>query len=94
MQAWLRAEIASATVDLRRVDSAGRAKLKAIRIDPDIHVRVEAGCAEYKTGSLRQRANLVECSESDLLGEELNIMTHDRIFERALQRMTVWTPRT
>jgi hypothetical protein len=43
---------------------------------------------------MHQRANLTECTESELLSEELNIMTHDRIFEDALQRMTAWTPRS
>jgi glucose-6-phosphate dehydrogenase assembly protein OpcA len=94
VQAWLRRELPSAAVDLRRVDPAGPAKIKAIRIDPDIHVRIELDCAEYDAGSLRQRANLSDCSEGDLLNEELNIMTHDRIFERALERMTAWTPRS
>jgi glucose-6-phosphate dehydrogenase assembly protein OpcA len=94
MQAWLRRELRSAAVDLRRVDSTSPVKIKAIRIDPDIHLRIESNCAEYETGSLRQRANLSECSEGDLLNEELNIMTHDRIFERALERMTAWTPRS
>jgi glucose-6-phosphate dehydrogenase assembly protein OpcA len=96
LQAWLRRELRSAAVDLRRVDggAVGMAKIKAIRIDPDIHVRIESDCAEYDSGSLRQRANLSDCSEGDLLNEELNIMTHDRIFERALERMTAWTPRS
>jgi len=99
LQAWLRSEIQSATVDLRRVEagsaeSGGPAKLKAIRVAPDIHIQVEANCAEYQAGSLRQWASLPECSEGDLLSEELNIMTHDRIFERVLQRMTAWTPRS
>lgn len=94
LQAWLRTEIQSATVDLRKVDAAGPAKLKAIRVAPDINIQVEANCAEYQTGSLRQWANLPECSEGDLLSEELNIMTHDRTFERVLQRMTAWTPRS
>jgi len=94
LQAWFRSELKSAGVDLRRIDSAGQAKLKAIRIDPDIHIQVEANCAHYETGSLRQWANLPECTEGDLLNEELNIMTHDRIFERVLQRMTAWTPRS
>jgi glucose-6-phosphate dehydrogenase assembly protein OpcA len=94
LQAWLRRELRSATVDLRRVDSTGPAKIKAIRIEPDIHIRVESNCAEYETGSLRQRANLSDGSEGDLLNEELNIMTHDRIFERVLERMTAWTPRS
>jgi glucose-6-phosphate dehydrogenase assembly protein OpcA len=94
MQAWLRSVLKSAEVYLRPVDPAGLAKLTAIRIDPDVHVRVEANCAEYETGPLSQRANLPEPAESELLGEELNIMTHDRIFERALQRMTAWTPKS
>ena len=110
LQAWLRSEFRSDSqsagaagdalqldlllVDLRRVDPTGKAKLKAIRVDPDIQVQVEANCAEYRTGSLHQWANLPECSEGELLGEELNIMTHDRIFERVLQRMTPWTPRS
>jgi glucose-6-phosphate dehydrogenase assembly protein OpcA len=94
LQAWLRSELKSAAVDLRRVDSGVEVRLKAIHIDTDIHVRIEANCAQYETGSMHQWANLPKCSESDLLSEELNIMTHDRIFERALQRMTVWTPRS
>ncbi len=93
LQAWLRSALESAAVDLRRVDPTDTAQLKAIRIDPDIQVRVEANCAQYETGSMRQRANLSECSEGDLLSEELNIMVHDPIFERVLQRMTAWTPR-
>ena len=98
LQAWLRSELRSelraAAVDLHRVDSAGTPKIKAIRIDPDVQIRIESNCAEYETGSLRQRANLPESTEGDLLNEELNIMTHDRIFERALERMTAWTPRS
>jgi glucose-6-phosphate dehydrogenase assembly protein OpcA len=94
LQAWLRSELQSASVGLRKVDAAGQARLKAIRVDPDIQIQVEANCAEYQTGSLRQWANLPECSEGDLLNEELNIMTHDRTFERVLQRMTAWTPRS
>jgi glucose-6-phosphate dehydrogenase assembly protein OpcA len=92
LQAWFRSELRSTTVDLRRADPSGKPKLKVIRIDPDILIQVEANCAEYQTGSLRQWANLPEASDGDLLIEELNIMTHDRIFERALQRMTAWTP--
>jgi glucose-6-phosphate dehydrogenase assembly protein OpcA len=94
LQAWLRRELRSAAVDLRRADPTGPPKISAIRIDPDIHVRIELDCAEFVVGSLRQRANLSDCSEGDLLNEELNIMTHDRIFERALERMTAWTPRS
>jgi glucose-6-phosphate dehydrogenase assembly protein OpcA len=94
IQAWLRTAMVSAAVNLRRVDPAGAPKRQTIRIEPDIRVRVEENCAEYEAGSLRQRGNLPATSESDLLSEELNIMTHDRTYERALQRMTAWTPRS
>jgi glucose-6-phosphate dehydrogenase assembly protein OpcA len=94
LQAWFRSALSSAAVDLRRLDPSGQSKLQVIRIAPDIQIRVEENCAQYETGALRQRANLPQCSESDLLDEELNIMTHDPIFERALQRMTAWTPRS
>lgn len=98
LQAWFRSTLRStslpADVDLRRSDSADKAGIAAIHIDRDIQIRVEKNCAEYECGSLRQRANISESSESALLDEELNIMIHDRIFERALQRMTVWAPRS
>jgi hypothetical protein len=73
---------------------AGEPRLKAIRIPPDIQIRVDSSCAEYETGAMHQRANIPECTESELLSEELHIMTHDRIYESALQRMTAWTPRS
>ena len=94
LQAWLRAELGTVEVVLHRVDPAATQKLRAIHIPPDIHIRAEAGCAEYETGAMKQRANIPECSESELLSEELNIMAHDRTFERALQRMTAWTPKS
>jgi len=94
LQAWLRAELGSAEVDLHRVSATGGPALKAVHIPPDIHIRPAEGCAEYETGSMKQRANIPECTESELLSEELNIMAHDRIFERALQRMTAWTPKS
>ena len=97
-QAWLRAELrtemAGSRVELQRGDAKGKGQIKSIRIDPDLSVRVEANCAQYASGSLRQRANLPDCAEHDLLSEELSIMTHDRVFERALQRMSPWTPRS
>ena len=94
LQAWLRAEVAAASVELRRVDTKEKGDIKGIRIGPDLSVRVKANCAEYETGSLRQRANLPASTEQDLLSEELSIMTHDPVFERALQRMSPWTPRS
>jgi glucose-6-phosphate dehydrogenase assembly protein OpcA len=94
MQAWLRSGMPNAEVDLHRAGQAGCGDMKAIRIDPDINVQLQPHCAEYETGALSQRANLPGCADHDLLREELSIMTHDRVFERALQRMSVWTPRS
>jgi glucose-6-phosphate dehydrogenase assembly protein OpcA len=94
IQAWLRSEMTSATVDLRKDGSEGRGEIKAIQIEPDLNVRVSSNCAEYETGALHQRANLTSCAEHELLSEELSIMSHDPAFERALQRMTIWTPRS
>jgi glucose-6-phosphate dehydrogenase assembly protein OpcA len=101
LQAWFRSELRFADVPIRRMDPGDFSHVTGIRIGSDIHIRVESDCAEYETGSLRQRANLSggafsteQSPEADLLSEELSIMTHDRVFERVLQRMTVWTPRS
>lgn len=93
LQGWLRSELRSARIIIRRLDPNGLSKMTGVRIDSDIHIHIESTCAEYETGALRQRANLFQGSEADLLNEELGIMSHDRIFERVLQHMTVWTPR-
>ena len=94
LQAWFRSELRSADVPIHRMDPGDFSHVTGIRIGSDIHIRVESDCAEYEAGPLRQRANLSGGSEADLLSEELSIMTHDRVFERVLQRMTVWTPRS
>jgi hypothetical protein len=97
LQAWFRSVLRSvlpAIVDLRRVPGEGAPALVAIRIDPGVSLRIKENCAEYETGSLRQHATLPESPEHQLLAEELNIAGRDGVFERALQRMTVWTPRS
>ena len=94
MQAWLRSAMPDVAVDLHRISEAGHGEIKAIRTDPDLKVDLKTNCAEYNIGSMHQRANLSACADHDLLHEELNIMRHDPVFERALQRMTVWTPRS
>jgi len=94
LQAWFRSELRSADVLIRRLDSAAGSRITGIRLGPDIHISVASTCAEYDIGALHQRANLSGASEADLLNDELSIMTHDRVFERVLQRMTVWTPRS
>jgi glucose-6-phosphate dehydrogenase assembly protein OpcA len=104
MQAWLRNGLPNAAIDLRRIDQGGvkddrpkenkQGEIRAIRIEPDFRLKVGANCAEYQTGALNQRANLGSCADVDLLREELGIMRHDPVFDLALQRMSIWVPRS
>jgi glucose-6-phosphate dehydrogenase assembly protein OpcA len=95
MQAWLRTGLPDAEVDLRSANPAGEGEIVQIRVDVSgLTINLQRGCAEYEMGTLRQRANLTGGEDHDLLGEELGIMSRDQIYERALQRMSVWTPRS
>src|SRR6185312_2920633 len=90
LQAWFRSELPAADIQLEHMEGV-RPAIKNIRIDPGIVINAGSNCAEYETAGMKQRANMPECNETDLLNEELRIMSHDRIFERALERMTQWT---
>ncbi len=108
MQAWLRTGLPDAEVDLRSANPDGAGEIVQIRVDEAGHtlsrttdpsawalsIKLQRGCAEFEMGTLHQRANLAGGEDHDLLGEELGIMSRDRIYERALQRMSVWTPRS
>lgn len=94
LQAWFRSELVGATVELRRAGVEGRGQITVVRIGPDINVKVESNCAKVESGSLSQRVNVALRSEHELLSEELGITAHDRVFERALLRMTPWNPRS
>ena len=91
LQAWLRNVLQHASVDLRRLDAEGCGQMKSLRIEPDLDIRLQSNCAEYKSGILSQRANFADGSDFTLLSEELKIMQHDPVYERALYRMTPWT---
>ncbi len=93
LQAWLRASLPAASVDFEKNGEPGTGKIRRLRMDPDIAVTVNDSCADYASGALKQRANLSSGSEHGLLNEELSIMKRDSVFEKALQRMTIWTPR-
>ncbi len=97
LQAWLRSGLPAATVDLRRTGAPGVGDIKRIRVDSDRHdpidVQVHSDCAQYESGPLRERANLPSGDDHPMLGEELNIIRHDPVFEQTLRRMTVWIPR-
>ncbi len=92
LQAWLRTEIPAALVEFEAVDDSGSGFIRGVRIDSDPDIRVSSSCAIYATGTLRQRTNLSEGRDHELLAEELSIMKHDPVYEQALRRMTIWTP--
>lgn len=95
MQAWLRTGLPEAEVDLSSVNLVGTGKIVQIRVDGGaVSIKLEPHCAEYEIGTLRQHANLTGGEDYDLLDEELGIMSRDQVYERALQRMSVWTPRS
>lgn len=94
LQAWLETALPGAYVSLRgnglapedcRADAG---KPAVIRVDKDIAVRLCPGGAEYDTGTMRQRASMPDATEELLLNEELGIVVHDRVFERALNHIT------
>jgi glucose-6-phosphate dehydrogenase assembly protein OpcA len=97
LQAWLRWALTAATVDFRRTGEDGPGNVKAIHVDPGsesaLDIKVDATCAKYVSGPLKERANLGAAIDHVLLSEELNIIKHDHVFENTLRRMTVWTPK-
>jgi glucose-6-phosphate dehydrogenase assembly protein OpcA len=97
LQAWLRSEIPTARVDAHATEEPADGhrpgpSIRAVRIGPGMSIHAGSNCADFEIAGIRQHANVPECSETDLLNEELGIIRHDPVFERALQRMTPWTP--
>ena len=92
LQAWLRNAVPAAVVEFQSVAPTGPGRIRGLKIGGDLDIRVLSSCATYEAGALRQRANLSEGPDHELLAEELSIMKHDPVFEQALRRMTIWTP--
>ena len=93
LQAWLETALPEALVSLRGTGPAddcraAEGKLATVQVDKDLTVRLCAGGAEYDTGAMRQRASMPPGTEDQLLNEELGIVIHDRVFERALNHIT------
>ncbi len=88
LQAWLETALPNAAVSLRRNADTDHGKLAVVRIDEDLTLRLCRGGAEYGTGTMMQRANMPPGTEDHLLNEELGIVGHDRVFERALNQIT------
>ena len=96
LQAWLRSGLPGSTVDFKRTGEEGGGRIKLILVEwaagSPLLVQVDSECATFESGTLRERANLSSNADHSLLGEELNIIKHDHVFEQTLRRMTVWTP--
>ena len=94
LQSWLQTALPDAYVTLRGNGlppedcRADEGKASAVRVDKDLAVRLCRGGAEYETGAMRQRASMPPGTEELLLNEELGIVVHDRVFERALNHIT------
>jgi len=93
LQAWLQTALPEAFVSLRGNATACPAKRAdgqpvVVRVDKDMVVRLCDGGAEYETGAMTQRASMPPGTEEQLLNEELGIVVHDRVFERALNHIT------
>jgi glucose-6-phosphate dehydrogenase assembly protein OpcA len=93
LQAWMQTALPDAVVSLRGSGASdecvsGEGKPAGVRVDKDLVVRLCRGGAEYNSGAMRQRASMPEGTDEHLLNEELGIVVHDRVFERALNHIT------
>jgi hypothetical protein len=88
LEAWLASSLPSARVGLKGSGGDGTGRVSAISVDDDLKIRITDGAAEYDLHGLHQRAALSKCTEEELLNAELNIVSHDEVFERALNRIT------
>jgi hypothetical protein len=88
LQAWLQTSLPDAFVSLRGNGMPDDGKPCVVRVDKDLVVRLCKGGAEYDTGLMTQRASMPPGAEEQLLNEELGIVVHDRVFERALNHIT------
>lgn len=82
---WLESGMKGAHVQLRRVEGAGR--IREVRIEPGLQLSLEGTCAQFRLGSLHERASLSAGEEHQLLNEELRIAVHDRVFESVLREI-------
>ncbi len=91
LQAWLQTSLPDSQVSLRGNATDGHrdhGKPVVVRVDKDILVRLCEGGAEYEAGPIVHRASMPPGTEEQLLNEELGIVVHDRVFERALNHIT------
>jgi hypothetical protein len=88
LQAWLETALPDAFISLRGTGSGGQGRPAVVRIDKDLAVRLCSGGADYDAGLMSHHASMPDGTEEQLLSEELGIVVHDRVFERALNHIT------
>jgi glucose-6-phosphate dehydrogenase assembly protein OpcA len=88
IEAWLESSLPGTKVGLKGDGSDGNGKPLVIRVDANLTLHIGDGCAEYEIDGLRQRASMSKCNDEELLNTELGIVIHDKVFERALNRIT------
>jgi len=88
LQAWLETSLPSTKVSLKGDRAEGDGKPLTVKVDADLAVVLLDGAAEYEIGGVRLRAPISKGSDEELLNTELSIVSHDKVFERALNTIT------
>lgn len=93
LQAWLQISLPDTAVSLRGTGTSSECggalgQPTCVRVDRDLAVTMCPGGADYDAKATRQRASMPARTEEQLLNEELGIVSHDRVFERALNHIT------
>jgi glucose-6-phosphate dehydrogenase assembly protein OpcA len=88
LQAWLESSLPQTKVGLKGDHSEGSGKPTAIVVDGDFAVHLRDGSAEYEVAGLSQHASMSKGTDEELLNAELSIVSHDSVFERALNTIT------
>ena len=88
IEAWLESCLPATKVGLKGDGGSGEGKPTTIRVDGKLAINLGPACAEYEIDGMKHRASFGKGSEEELLNAELAIVIHDKVFERALNRIT------
>jgi glucose-6-phosphate dehydrogenase assembly protein OpcA len=88
LEAWLESSLPATKVSRRGDGGEGTGKPRLIRVDDNLVVNLSEGSAEIEIDGFHQRASLSKGTDEELLNAELAIVSHDHVFERALNAIT------
>ena len=83
---WLETVFPDKRVALKKIE--GPDGIRAVKIPPDIQMKLGGDCANFQMGGLQERASFRTGSDYELLNEELGITVPDRVFELVLRHLT------